>query len=92
MLGSSRRDLWGAEGLDAVSKSFHLYNAIIKLVSDKAECSLVTVKEYIPKFDAIDAARFAYSAKWADEASGVALVRDEIERKINQLLVELKVI
>jgi hypothetical protein len=68
VFGSSKRDQWGPEGLVAVSQSYQLYSGINKLINDKADCSLKTVEEYIPKFDAIDTARFAYSNRWADEA------------------------
>ena len=68
MFGSSKRDQWGPEGLVAVSQSYQLYSGINKLINDKADCSLKTVEDYIPKFDNIDTMRLAYSAKWADEA------------------------
>jgi len=68
MFGSSKREDWGSEGLIVVSKCYHLYTGIDKMINDKSECSLKSVEEYISKFDDIDTARFAFSKKWADVA------------------------
>jgi hypothetical protein len=70
MFGSSKRDLWGPEGLSVVSQSYQLYTDINKLINEKANCNLKTVEVFIPKFDDLDTKRFSYSAKWADEARG----------------------
>jgi hypothetical protein len=68
MFGSSKRDVWGPEGLAVVSKSYSLFMALNKHIEGKDECALSTVEQYIPKFEDIDTSRFAYSSKWADEA------------------------
>lgn len=68
MFGGSKRDEWGPEGLQTVNKSHQIYLEISALIKEKRPPKLETVSYLIPKFDDIDTARFAYSAKWADTA------------------------
>lgn len=68
MFGGSKRDQWGPEGLQTVNKSHQIYLEISALIKEKKPPKLETVSYLIPKFDDIDTARFAYSAKWADTA------------------------
>ena len=68
MFGGSKRDQWGPEGVLTVNKSYQVYLEISALIKDKKPAKLETVAYLIPKFDEIDTARFAYSAKWADAA------------------------